>query len=149
MERRATLGDSDVDSDYEEPTVSRRWRSQINNSATNETNETQAKRTGQSRRKKTAPTRRDVHFLREVRHLQMRTDFMIPRLPFSRLVREIIAQHSTIVCKMTATAFEALQTATEMYVGQRLQDAYMLTLHRKCVTLQVKDMKLIQMLRID
>uniref|UniRef100_A0A1B0AFU7 Core Histone H2A/H2B/H3 domain-containing protein n=1 Tax=Glossina pallidipes TaxID=7398 RepID=A0A1B0AFU7_GLOPL len=148
MGSRASLGDSDVDSDHGETTVSMRLRSQINNSATNET-QTQAKKTGQSRRKKTAPIRRDVRFLREVRHLQMRTDFMIPRLPFSRLVREIITQHSTIVCKVTAAAFEALQTATEMYVGQRLQDAYMLTLHRKCVTLQVKDMKLIHILRID
>uniref|UniRef100_A0A1B0G7N6 Core Histone H2A/H2B/H3 domain-containing protein n=1 Tax=Glossina morsitans morsitans TaxID=37546 RepID=A0A1B0G7N6_GLOMM len=150
MGSRASLGDSDIYSDDEEPTVlTLRLRpKKTNNSATNET-QSQVKKTEQSRRKKTAPTRRDVGFLREVRRLQMTTDFMIPRLPFSRLVREIVAQHSTIVWQMTATALEALQMAAEMYVGQRLQDAYMLTLHRKCVTLQVKDMKLINILRID
>lgn len=150
MGSRASLGDSDIYSDDEQPTVlALRLRpKKTNNSATNET-QSQVKKTEQSRRKKTAPARRDVRFLREVRRLQMSTDFMIPRLPFSRLVREIIVQHSTIVSQMTATALEALQIAAEMYVGQRLQDAYMLTLHRKRVTLQVKDMKLINILRID
>uniref|UniRef100_A0A1A9VLM1 Core Histone H2A/H2B/H3 domain-containing protein n=1 Tax=Glossina austeni TaxID=7395 RepID=A0A1A9VLM1_GLOAU len=149
MGSRASLGDSDVYSDDEEPTVSTfRLHSQTGNAATNE-NQSQATQTKQSRRKKTTPARRDVRFLREVRHLQMRTGFMIPRLPFSRLVREIIAQHSTSVWKTTATALEALQTATEMYMEQRLHDAYMLTLHRKCVTLQIKDMKLLDVLRID
>ncbi|KAL9921478.1 centromere identifier [Glossina fuscipes fuscipes] len=148
MGSRHTLGDSDVSSEFEEPTPSTlRLRSRT--IAESNENQSQPRQATQSRRKKTAPTKRGVRALREIRLLQMRTDFMIPRLPFSRLVREIICQHSTTVSKVTSAAFEALQTATEAYIEQKLHDAYMLTLHRKCVTLHINDMRLLHILRID
>lgn len=72
---------------------------------------------------------------------------MIPKLPFGRLVREIMQQTSRDVTHLTLTALEALQESTEMYVTQFLEDAYLLSLHRKRVTLAVEDMLIIKLLR--
>ncbi|XP_075164927.1 centromere identifier [Haematobia irritans] len=98
-------------------------------------------------RKQKAPQQLNVRFLRDVRLLQNTTNFLIPRLPFARVVREIIMDCSCEVTKITTTALEALQTASEMYVTQRLQDAYMLTLHRGRVTLDVRDLEMINYLK--
>lgn len=99
-------------------------------------------------RKQSAPQQMKK-FMREVKLLQNRTDLLVPRLPFSRLIRELIMDCSSEVTKITPTALEALQVASEMYLTQRLQDAYMLTLHRGRVTLDVRDMQLINFLKMD
>uniref|UniRef100_A0A1I8MHW3 Core Histone H2A/H2B/H3 domain-containing protein n=1 Tax=Musca domestica TaxID=7370 RepID=A0A1I8MHW3_MUSDO len=103
--------------------------------------------TKKSRKQKT-PIQKDLMFLRDVQKLQNRTNFLIPRLPFARLIRELILDSSRQVDRITPTALEALQAASEMYVTQRLQDAYMLTLHRGRVTLDVRDMELINFLKM-
>lgn len=41
-------------------------------------------------------------------------------------------------------AFEALQESAEMYLVQTFEDALLLTEHRRCVTVDAKDMKLVQ-----
>lgn len=53
------------------------------------------------------------------------------------------------VTHYTTTALEAIQEATEMFLTQILQDAYMLTLHRRCVTLSASDMVLIRSLKFN
>lgn len=100
-------------------------------------------------RKQQNPLQLEKRFWKDVKILQNRTDNLIPMLPFSRLVREIMQDTSTEVTKITPTALEAFQTASEMYLTQRLQDAYMLTLHRGRVTLDVRDMQLINYLKIN
>ncbi|XP_061390350.1 histone H3-like centromeric protein cid [Musca vetustissima] len=100
------------------------------------------------KRKQKNPIQRDMMFLRDVQKLQNRTDYLIPRLPFARLIREIMLDSSRYVERITPPALEALQAASEMYVTQRLQDAYMLTLHRGRVTLDVRDMELINFLKM-
>lgn len=99
------------------------------------------------RRKQNNPLNKEVRFLKNVNELQNRTRFLIPRAAFARVVRETVLQLDTDVCRFTFTSLEALQTATEMYLTQRLQDSYLLTLHRNRVTLEVKDMKIVEVLR--
>ncbi|XP_059225374.1 histone H3-like centromeric protein cid [Stomoxys calcitrans] len=110
----------------------------------NETRQSKPKQT----RKQQKPQQLNARFLRDVKYLQNRTEFLIPRLPFSRVVREILMSMSQSVTHVTPTALEALQASSEMYLTQRLQDAYMLTLHRGRVTLDVRDMQLINFLKM-
>nr|AVZ23164.1 Cid5 [Drosophila seriema] len=96
------------------------------------------------RRKQTNPFRRAQRFKREVRQLQRTPNFMIPRLSFGRVVREIMLETSECEphFRITIGALEALQTATEMFMTQRFQDSYMMTMHRQRVTLELRDMAL-------
>lgn len=96
-----------------------------------------------SRRKRNMPEHRLKKLNREIEHLQKELTFMIPRLAFSRLLREIMIEYSKTPFKITASALEAIQTATEMYITQRFQDAYLLTQYRSRVTLEVRDMALV------
>nr|ARC76716.1 Cid5 [Drosophila americana texana] len=94
------------------------------------------------RRKQPNPLQRAAQFRREVRTLQRSPHFMIPRLSFGRVVRDIMLQHTESPYRITIGALEALQTATEMFLTQRFQDSYLMTLHRSRVTLEVRDMAL-------
>lgn len=76
----------------------------------------------------------------------MSTKLLIPRLPFCRLVKEILHQHLA-EGRMQPAAIEALQESAEIYVTLFLEDAYRCTLHRGQVTLQVKDLTLVRTLR--
>ncbi|XP_032293161.1 histone H3-like centromeric protein A [Drosophila virilis] len=95
-----------------------------------------------TRRKQPYPLQRAALFRREVRTLQRSPHFMIPRLSFGRVVREIMLQHTESPYRITIGALEALQSATEMFLTQRFQDSYLMTLHRSRVTLEVRDMAL-------
>ena len=95
-------------------------------------------------RKQRNPVQLEKRFWKEVHRLQCSAQNMIPMLPFSRLVRELLQSNTMEVTKITKAAMETLQTASEMYMTQILQDAYMLTLHRGRVTLEVKDLELIK-----
>lgn len=94
------------------------------------------------RRKHTLPK----HLL-EIKRLQESTNLLMPRLPFSQLVREIMGDSSDTVCRITPDAFAALQNATEIYMTQVFEDAYKCTIHRDRVTLMVKDIRLALFLR--
>lgn len=96
-----------------------------------------------SRRKKTRPEHRMVKVQREINRLQAHSGFLIPRLPFSRLVREIMVENTQSVYMITLGALEAIQTSAEMYLTQRFEDAYLLTNFRGRVTLEVRDMALV------
>lgn len=94
------------------------------------------------RRKQKLPLSHAERLRREVYLLQKSPYFMIPRLPFGRVVREIIQEHSASTSCITRGALEALQTASEMFLTQRFQDSYLMTMHRGRVTLEVRDMAL-------
>ncbi|XP_030557608.1 histone H3-like centromeric protein cid [Drosophila novamexicana] len=96
-----------------------------------------------SRRKQNKPERRIQKLNREIERLQKHPGFMIPRLPFARLVREIMMKYTLTPFMITMGALEAIHTATEMYITQRFQDAYLLTQYRGRVTLEVRDMALV------
>ncbi|XP_036334544.1 histone H3.3 type c [Rhagoletis pomonella] len=93
-----------------------------------------------TRRKQQVPNRR------ELRKLLNRTDFMIPRLAFGRVVREIMVSLGSEVHCITLGALEGLQAATEVYIENRFEDVNMLAMHCRRKTIMVRDMELIQFL---
>lgn len=86
--------------------------------------------------------------LREIRRYQKSTEFLIRRLPFQRLVREIAQDFQTDV-RFQATAVEALQHAAEAYLVSLFQDTQQCAIHAKRVTIQPKDLNLARRLRPD
>lgn len=95
-----------------------------------------------NKRKKNIPTKKPAPLLRDIYKLQSTTNCLIPKLPFSRLIREILQATSLTVDRITPEALIALQEATEIYLTHLLSDAYRLTLHRSRVTLNDKDIQL-------
>lgn len=79
--------------------------------------------------------------LKECIQLQNSTKLLIPRLPFQRLAREILVKYKANG-RFQAQSIEALRESTEMCIVYMLQDAYMLTIHRKRVTLTDSDIRL-------
>ncbi|EDV98453.1 histone H3-like centromeric protein cid [Drosophila grimshawi] len=96
------------------------------------------------RRKQAMPLIRAERLQGEIRRLQATSQFMIPRTAFGRVVREILQKHTRYQnsFRITMSALLALQTASELYMTQRFEDSYLMTLHRNRVTLEVRDMAL-------
>lgn len=65
---------------------------------------------------------------------------------FYSVAREII-QSFNAELRLQTTALEALREASEDYLVQLYEDAFLCCLHRSRVTLNVKDMRLTQCLR--
>ncbi|KAH8254504.1 hypothetical protein KR032_010584 [Drosophila birchii] len=103
---------------------------------------------GAQRRKKRKPLNHRIKMEREIRRLQASVGLLIPRLPFSRLVREIITQLAGYEAglRVTEGALQVMQESSELYLTHRLQDSYLLTMHRGRVTLEVRDMALMALL---
>ena len=87
--------------------------------------------------------------LKEIRYFQKTVHTLIPRLPFSRLVREILQRERTSVFHIQATALEALQEATESFLVRFLEDSNLCAIHAKRVTVQPKDMHLVCRLKYE
>nr|ARC76746.1 Cid4 [Drosophila vulcana] len=100
---------------------------------------------GAQRRKTRRPINHNLKMEREIRRLQAYAGLLIPRLPFSRLVREIMTQFTEGV-RVTEGALQVMQESSELYLTHRLQDSYLLTMHRGRVTLEVRDMTLMALL---
>lgn len=104
--------------------------------------------TGRARpRKQPRPRRRDFGWLRDVRRLQKSVANLIPRLPFSRLVREIIHEYARADMRITREALMAIQESAEMYLTYFFEDTNRLAIHAKRVTIMPRDMQLIFSLR--
>jgi histone H3/H4 len=108
-----------------------------------------------------------VKALREIRQYQKSTELLIPKLAFSRLVREIASEISTDL-RFQSGALAALQEAAEAYLvnefERKLQVSYsqlvftiiliqiiivanLAAIHAKRVTLQKRDMVLVRSMR--
>ena len=84
--------------------------------------------------------------LREIRKYQKSTDFLISKLPFQRLVREI-AQDYKCDLRFQTTALMALQEAAEAYMVGLMEDTNLCAMHAKRVTIMPKDMQLARRIR--
>jgi histone H3 len=84
--------------------------------------------------------------LREIRRYQKSTDLLMRKLPFQRLVREI-AEDTRSEQRFQASALSALQEAAEAYLVELLEDANLITIHAKRVTVMGKDLILTKRLR--
>jgi len=85
--------------------------------------------------------------LREIAKLQKSTNLLIPRAPFLRVVREIIYEVASENFRVTTMAVEALREAAESYLTGTFEDAYLLAIHAKRVTLFPRDIQLLVNLR--
>lgn len=80
--------------------------------------------------------------MKEILRLQNTTNLLIPRLPFQRLVREIL-QKFLPDGRVQRTSLEALQEATEIFMTTLFEDASFCANHAKRVTIYPKDMDLV------
>lgn len=86
--------------------------------------------------------------LREIRKYQKSTELLIRKLPFERLVREIV-QDMELNLHFQSTAVMALQEASEAYIVDLLGDANLCAIHAKRVTLMPRDIELARRIRGD
>lgn len=84
--------------------------------------------------------------LREIRHYQKSSELLIRKLPFQRLVREI-AQDFRTDLRFQGSAILALQEASEAYLVGLFEETQLCAIHRNCVTIQPKDMRLARRIR--
>ena len=87
--------------------------------------------------------------LREIKHYQRCRTFLIPQIPFHRLVREVCNDDplSTTVFRWQANALFTLQCATEAYISGFYSDVNLCALHRNRVTIGKKDIWLAVQIR--
>lgn len=115
-------------------------RAQQQTAATSSRAKTNEPVKGAKKRKQTAPV------LRDIRKLQSTTDPLIPRAPFLRLIREILQKFQPVsreAFRITPEAIEALRETTENHITGILGQSYLITLSRKQVTLQPRDVQLL------
>lgn len=100
---------------------------------------------------KPATTRRyrpGMKALKEIRKYQKSTDLLIPALPFSRLLREIVQSVTDGQnFRFQSLAIKALQEASEAYLVGLFEDVCLCAMHAKRVTIMPKDMDLAKRIR--
>ena len=84
--------------------------------------------------------------LREIRRYQKRTELLIRKLPFQRLVREIAQDFKTDL-RFQSSAVMALQEASEAYLVGLFEDTNLCAIHAKRVTIMPKDIQLARRIR--
>ena len=79
--------------------------------------------------------------LREIRHYQKFTGFLIRKLPFQRLVREITVKVAQEM-QFQSSALLALQEAAKVYLMGLFEDTNLCAIHARRVTIMPKDIQL-------
>ena len=82
-----------------------------------------------------------VAALREIRKYQTSTDLLIPKVTFRNLVKCIMRDTQKML-RWTHEAIMALQEAAEAYLVEVLEDANLLAIHAKRVTISKRDIKM-------
>lgn len=87
--------------------------------------------------------------LQEIRKLQLTTHTLIPRIHFSRIVRDVALSvlNGLTTLRWASEALEALQAAAEAYLVGLFEDANLCAIHAKRVTIMVKDIYLARRIR--
>jgi histone H3/H4 len=91
--------------------------------------------------------------LREIRKLQKRVNLIIPRLRFSRFVREIAEdfkaenQQDGETWRFSPDAIVALQESAEQYLSTLFEDTQIAAIHAKRITIMPRDMQLVRRVR--
>jgi histone H3 len=84
--------------------------------------------------------------LREIRRYQKSTDLLIRKLPFQRLVRQLV-QDMGLELRFQSTALLSLQEAAEAYLVGLFEDTNLCAIHAKRVTIMPKDLALARRVR--
>jgi len=85
--------------------------------------------------------------LMEIRKFQKSTNLLIPKLPFSRLIREIAVKVCSADMRFQSAAIMALQEAAEAYLVTLFEDTVLCAVHAKRVTIMPKDIILARRIR--
>ena len=86
--------------------------------------------------------------LQRIKNKKNFEEFSIRKLPFQRLVKDIVDNYSyRVPFRFTPHALQALQVASEDYLVALFEDSYLCALHAKRVTLMRKDMNLARKIR--
>ena len=86
--------------------------------------------------------------LMEIQQYQKSVEFLIRKLPFQRVVREIAQEIGTIDdLRFTPDAIFALQEASEVFLVNLMEDANLCTIHRGRITISPKDYQLVMRMR--
>ena len=80
--------------------------------------------------------------LREIRKYQKSTELLIRKIPFQRLVREIVYKMKDKDFKFQSTALLALQEASEEFLVNMFDQCNHIAIHGKRTTVMVKDIRL-------
>ena len=80
--------------------------------------------------------------LREIRKYQKSTELLIRKIPFQRLVREIVYKMKHKFFKFQSTALLALQEASEEFLVNMFDQCNHIAIHGKRTTVMVKDIRL-------
>ena len=81
--------------------------------------------------------------LREIQKYQKSTDLLIRKLPFQRLLHEIL-QGFGVGFRVAPALMMALQEMAEAYLIQLLEDSNLCAIHAKHITIQPKDIQLVR-----
>ena len=84
--------------------------------------------------------------LQEIRHYQKRTNLLIRKLPFQRLIREL-TQKFKVDVRFRSSALMAIQEAAEAYLVRLFEDTNLCAIHAKRVTIMPKDIQLARRIR--
>lgn len=86
--------------------------------------------------------------LMEIRRYQKSSDLLIPKMPFSRVIREIAqTMGGTKGLRFQSVAIMALQEAAEAFLVTLFEDSILCAIHARRVTLMPKDMDLARRIR--
>ena len=85
--------------------------------------------------------------LRQIRRYQKSTELLIRKLPFQRLVREVVRTMFSQEYRFQSTALLALQEAAEAYLVRMFEGVNDIAIHGRRVTIMPKDILLWKRIR--
>lgn len=85
--------------------------------------------------------------LLEIRRFQKSTEFLIRKMPFQRLVKEIAMDTGRVDLCFQSAALMALQEASEAFLVGLFEDTNLCAIHAKRITIKPQDMALARRIR--
>ena len=85
--------------------------------------------------------KRGLKALKEIKKYQSNTEMLIRRLPFQRVVKEIVQKVQEDL-RLQSTAILALQEARESFLVSLLEQSNLCMIHAKRITIMPKDVQL-------
>ena len=91
--------------------------------------------------------------IKEIRRYQKSTELLIRKVPFQRLVREIMGDVEDALktndapMRIQSLAVLALQEASEAYLVEMFEESNLVSIHSKRVTIMPKDLRLVRTIR--
>ena len=107
----------------------------------NERKRKQLKAIRDEKLEKQRKVQRGMQALKEIQKYQKGADLLIRRVPFQRLVREIVQKRREGL-KLQSLAVLALQEASEAFLVGLMEQANLCTIHAKRVTIMPRDIQL-------